>query len=138
MFTSDKWPCFFRRTRLPFARGARRDLPNRLRWNQAAVVPTDERVRFEAAAPISEGALVGVMGRQKATVAGAGQLCCYLFWMLKEGWTYESWLLQHDDLEVRQTQRMAPRHWTAAPRGTRLGRRFRTNAPVPWCARRGT
>jgi hypothetical protein len=26
--------------------------------------------------------------------------------MLKEGWTYEEWLLQHHELEVRPTQRL--------------------------------
>ena len=50
--------------------------------------------------------LVRAKGKQKATVAAARKLCCYLFWMLKEGWTYEQWLLQHHKLEVRPTQRM--------------------------------
>jgi len=49
---------------------------------------------------------VRAKGKQKATVAAARKLCCYLFWMLKEGGTYEQWLLQHHELEVRPTQRM--------------------------------
>ena len=39
--------------------------------------------------------LVRAKGKQKATVAAARKLCCYLYWMLKEGWTYEQLLLQH-------------------------------------------
>ncbi|PJE19374.1 MAG: IS110 family transposase [Mycobacterium sp.] len=50
--------------------------------------------------------LLRAKGKQKATVAAARKLCCYLFWMLKEGWTYEQWLVQHHKLEVRPTQRL--------------------------------
>ena len=50
--------------------------------------------------------LLRAKGKQKATVAAARKLCGYLFWMLKEGWTYEQWLLQYHELEVRPTQRM--------------------------------
>jgi predicted cupin superfamily sugar epimerase len=42
-------------------------------------------------------------GKAKATVAAARKLCCYLFWMLKEGWGYEEWLRQHE-LGVRPEQ----------------------------------
>jgi transposase len=40
-------------------------------------------------------------GKAKATVAAARKLCCYLFWCLKEEWSYEAWLHQHDKPEVR-------------------------------------
>lgn len=42
-------------------------------------------------------------GKAKATVAAARKLCCYLYWMLKEGWGYEEWLRQHE-LGVRPEQ----------------------------------
>ena len=35
-------------------------------------------------------------GKAKATVAAVRKLCCYLYWMLKEGWSYAEWLLQHE------------------------------------------
>jgi transposase len=40
-------------------------------------------------------------GKAKATVAAARKLCCYLYWCLKEEWSYEEWLRQHERLEVR-------------------------------------
>jgi transposase len=43
-------------------------------------------------------------GKAKATVAAARKLSCYLYWCLKEGWSYEAWLRQHDKLEVRPQQ----------------------------------
>jgi transposase len=51
-------------------------------------------------------------GKPKATLAAARKLCCYLYWMLQEGWTYEQWLAQHhveagSRSEVRSGQRMA-------------------------------
>jgi transposase len=42
-------------------------------------------------------------GKAKATVAAARKLCCYLYWMLKEGWSYDEWLRQHE-LGVRPVQ----------------------------------
>jgi transposase len=53
--------------------------------------------------------LLRAKGKQKATVAAARKLCCYLYWMLTHGWTYEEWLQQHEDqheLGVRPRQRM--------------------------------
>jgi transposase len=53
--------------------------------------------------------LLHAKGRPNATVAAARKLCCYLYWMLTERWTYEEWLQQHhhhDELGVRPTQRM--------------------------------
>jgi transposase len=48
--------------------------------------------------------LVRSKGKAKATVAAARKLCCYLYWCLKEEWSYEAWLHQHERSEVR------PRH----------------------------
>lgn len=52
-------------------------------------------------------------GKPKATVAAARKLSCYIYWMLREGWTYEAWLAQHMKAgavarwsEVRPGQRM--------------------------------
>ena len=50
--------------------------------------------------------LLRAKGKQKAAVAAARKLVCYLYWMLKEGWTYEEWLQQHHELEVRPRQHM--------------------------------
>ena len=53
--------------------------------------------------------LLRAKGKPKAQAAAARKLCCYLFWMLKHGWTYEEWLQQHVDherSEVRPMQRM--------------------------------
>lgn len=51
--------------------------------------------------------LLPAKGKQKATVAAARKLCCYVFWMLKQGWSYEEWLQQHERLEVRPTRSLA-------------------------------
>jgi transposase len=40
-------------------------------------------------------------GKPKATVAAARKLCGYLYWMLREGLTYESWLAQYERHRVR-------------------------------------
>jgi transposase len=53
--------------------------------------------------------LLRAKGKPKATVAAARKLCCYLYWMLKEGWSYDAWLRQHvrsSPSEVRPIQRM--------------------------------
>lgn len=48
--------------------------------------------------------LVRSKGKAKATVAAARKLCCYLYWMLREGWSYEEWLQQHESWGVRPVQ----------------------------------
>jgi transposase len=40
-------------------------------------------------------------GKAKAPVAAARKLCCYLYWCLKERWSYTEWLHQHERREVR-------------------------------------
>ena len=53
--------------------------------------------------------LLRAKGKPKAQAAAARKLCCYLFWMLKNEWTYEEWLQQHiasERSEVRPMQRM--------------------------------
>ena len=40
----------------------------------------------------------------KATIAAARKCCTYLYWMLKEEWSYTEWLRQHDRSEVRPVQ----------------------------------
>jgi len=39
--------------------------------------------------------LLRAKGKQKATVAAARKLATYIYWMRREGWTYEQWLAQH-------------------------------------------
>lgn len=47
-------------------------------------------------------------GKQKAMIGAARKLCCYLYWMLKEGWSYEEWLEQHEaGRGVRPSNRLA-------------------------------
>jgi len=53
--------------------------------------------------------LLRANGKPKATTAAARKLCCYIYWMLKEGWSYEEWLQQHETSrrsEVRPSQRL--------------------------------
>jgi transposase len=45
--------------------------------------------------------LLAAKGKPKATVAAARKLCCYIYWMLKEGRSYEDWLRQRARREVR-------------------------------------
>lgn len=47
-------------------------------------------------------------GKQKATIGAARKLCCYLYWMLTKGWSYEEWLRQHEaGREVRPSNPLA-------------------------------
>lgn len=46
--------------------------------------------------------------KAKATVAAARKLSCYSYWCLKEGWSYEAWLRQHDRVEVRPVHLLGP------------------------------
>jgi len=48
--------------------------------------------------------LLRAKGKPKATVAAARKFCTYLYWMLKEEWSYSEWLRQHDRPEVRPVQ----------------------------------
>jgi len=48
--------------------------------------------------------LLRAKGKPKATVAAARKFCTYLYWMLKEEWSYTEWLRQHDRSEVRPMQ----------------------------------
>jgi transposase len=53
--------------------------------------------------------LLRAKGKPKATTAAARKLVCYLYWMLKEGWTYTEWLQQHQESrrpEARPMQRL--------------------------------
>lgn len=52
--------------------------------------------------------LLRAKGKQKASVAAARKLCCYVYWMMKEGRSYEEWLRQRQQREVRPTFVVAP------------------------------
>jgi hypothetical protein len=68
--------------------------PDRDRADAQTGARSDRQARSEAAA---------LEGKAKATVAAARKLYCYLYWMLKEGWSYDEWLRQHE-LGVRPEQ----------------------------------
>src|SRR5439155_1366300 len=51
--------------------------------------------------------LLRAKGKQKATVAAARKLCCYVYWMMKEGRSYDDWLRQRQQREVRPIQAVA-------------------------------
>ncbi|MGH7710909.1 MAG: IS110 family transposase [Gemmatimonadaceae bacterium] len=48
--------------------------------------------------------LLRAKGKPKATVAAARKFVTYLYWILKEEWSYPEWLRQHDRPEVRPVQ----------------------------------
>lgn len=48
--------------------------------------------------------LLRAKGKPKATVAAARTCCTYLYWMLKEEWSYTEWLRQHDRSAGRPMQ----------------------------------
>ena len=61
--------------------------------------PTPVRSQYER--------LLRAKGKQKATVAAARKLCCYVYWMMKEGRSYDDWLRQRQQREVRPIQAVA-------------------------------
>lgn len=62
--------------------------------------------------------LLRAKGKPKATVAAARKLCSYLFWMLKEGWSYEEWLQQHMQGHVQDHVQL---HQSEVRPGQRMG-----------------
>lgn len=53
--------------------------------------------------------LLRAKGKPKATTAAARKLCCYIYWMWKEGRSYQEWLSTRGAegrSEVRPVQRM--------------------------------
>jgi hypothetical protein len=61
-----------------------------------------------APGPVGKKYQQRLRSKEKATVAAAGELCCYLYWCLKESWSYDEWLRQHERLEVRPLQALGP------------------------------
>src|SRR5437763_28601 len=51
--------------------------------------------------------LLRAKGKPKATVAAARKLCCYVYWMMKEGRSYDDWLRQRQQREGRPIQAVA-------------------------------
>jgi hypothetical protein len=68
-----------------------RDYPRRTNWRPA---------RWD----LHYQKLLHAKGKPKATVAAARKFCTYLYWILKEEWSYPEWLRQHDRPEVRPMQ----------------------------------
>lgn len=78
-----------------------------LKWILVEIVQTLK----QAPGPVGDQyrRLVHAKGKPKATVAAARKLCCYIFWMWKEGVSYEEWLARRGGelwSEVRPVQRM--------------------------------
>ena len=76
-------------------------------WLRWALVETTQTLKMKPG-PVRAHftRLTRAKGNSKATVAAARKLCCYLFWMLKEGRAYPEWLQKrhsHPLLEVRPT-----------------------------------
>ena len=76
-------------------------------WLRWALVETTQTLKMKPG-PVRAHftRLTRAKGNSKATVAAARKLCCYLFWMLKEGRTYPDWLQNRHSqplLEVRPT-----------------------------------
>jgi len=61
--------------------------------------------------------LVRAKGKPKATTAAARKLCCYVYWMWKEGWSYDEWLRQH----VQQDAGAGTARWSEVRPSQRLG-----------------
>lgn len=51
--------------------------------------------------------LLVAKGKPKATVAAARKLCCYVYWMLKQGRSYQDSLRQREEREVRPAGALA-------------------------------
>ncbi len=86
-------------------------VPHWLKWIMVEIVQTLKL----APGPVGDysRSLLRAKGKPKATVAAARKLSCYIYWMLREGWTYDEWLAQHQHAgrmarwsEVRLAQRM--------------------------------
>jgi len=76
-------------------------------WLRWALVETTQTLKMKPGPVRAHFIRLGrAKGNSKATVAAARKLCCYLFWMLKEGRTYPDWLQNRHSqplLEVRPT-----------------------------------
>jgi transposase len=80
------------------------------RWLKWVLV---EIVQFHKQAPGPVGdhyrRLLRAKGKPKATTAAARKLCCYIYWMWKQGLSYDAWLQQRGTnrrSEVRPVQAM--------------------------------
>lgn len=70
-----------------------------LKWIVIEILQTLKRAPGPVGAHYER--LLRAKGKPKATVAAARKFCCYLYWILKEEWTYGEWLRQHNRPEVR-------------------------------------
>lgn len=80
-----------------------------LKWILVEIVQTLK----QQAGPVGDQyrRLVRSKGKQKATTAAARKLCCYIFWMWKDGLSYDDWLARRERgkevwSEVRPLQRL--------------------------------
>lgn len=80
------------------------------RWLKWIVVEIVQTLK-QAPGPVGNHyrRLLRAKGKSKATTAAARKLCCYIYWMWKDGLSYEEWLEQRKKevwSEVRPVQRM--------------------------------
>ena len=78
-----------------------------LKWILVEIVQTLELARGPVGAYYRH--LLRAKGKPKATSAAARKLPCYIYWMLKEEWTYTESLQQHRQVRrpaVRPSQRL--------------------------------
>ena len=78
-----------------------------LKWILVEIVQTLELARGPVGAYYRH--LLRAKGKPKATSAAARKLPCYIYWMLKEEWTYTESLQQHQQVRrpaVRPSQRL--------------------------------
>ena len=78
-----------------------------LKWLLVDIVQTWK----QAPGPVGDQyrRLLRAKGKPKATTAAARKLCCYIYWMWKDGLSYEEWLARRGKevwSEVRPVQRM--------------------------------
>jgi transposase len=80
-----------------------------LKWILVEIVQTLK----QAPGPVGDQyrRLLRAKGKPKATTAAARKLCCYIYWMWKDGLSYEEWLARRGRTtaswsEVRPSQRV--------------------------------
>ena len=80
-----------------------------LKWILVEIVQTLKQAPGPVGDPYRR--LLRAKGKPKATTAAARKLCCYIYWMWKDGLSYEEWLARRGRTtaswsEVRPSQRV--------------------------------
>ena len=77
-----------------------------LKWILVEIVQTLKR----APGPVGDHyrRLLRAKGKPKATTAAARKLCCYIYWMWRDGLSYEAWLAQHHGGHTERRSEVRP------------------------------